>query len=237
MPLEQIPQYKQLRRDTAIDFSNQVGDFHAVYDQISKRLLCFSRWLSTVNAIANSRRDAIAKFKVNFVGNTLPPETTQDRPWAIIWDYSQNKWGNSTEQLSIDQQYEYELIAEKAAVLDAINDRLQAYRRPMASSLLMQHTIYELKAQEANEILAQTEPITDDSKWPFVADYAELSNVDIVVAANEIAFKHKLYKTRLASTEKLRMRHIKNVLDCTDITQLERILQQFYVEGDIYGRL
>jgi hypothetical protein len=237
MTSKQIPDYTPYRKDQLIQLV-EPGQFHAVYDVAGHNIVCFTRWLSTANALADSLINGMARYTVNYAGSTLPPEANQNKPWAIEWQSNLNSWVYNSNESDINDAdlYRYHLIAEKGAVLDRINNRIQAYRRSVTSSLFLQAEIYDMKFREAVTILNLSE-ISDPSAYPFVFDYADVAGVDLRTAAAEIVLKNKLYKTCLATTEKLRLRYSKQILDCEDILTLESILSQFYLEGDIYGRV
>ena len=85
------------------------------------------------------------------------------------------------------------------------------------------------------EIKKSTDP--DPFDFPFVNDYALISGLDLQTAADDIIFQHNLARTTLANSEALRMRYLRQLKDCQDIQQIRPILNNYYTDGEVYGRL
>jgi hypothetical protein len=94
-----------------------------------------------------------------------------------------------------------------------------------------------LKYDEAVEIKNCGGEIEEPWNWPFVNDYADIQKIDIKTAAEEIIFKHKLFKTRLSNTETIRIKYTREIKACEKLEDLDGIINRFYTEGEIYGRL
>jgi hypothetical protein len=101
----------------------------------------------------------------------------------------------------------------------------------------MQDAIYQMKYDEAIEIKNTPDPIEDPWKWQLVNDYANLQGVSIRDAAEEIIFQNKIFKSRLSNTETIRIKYTRAIKQCMVITELDKIVNQFYTEGEIYGQL
>lgn len=211
---------------------------HMLYDYERSRIIAFSYWTPTVNALNETNLNSIPRFWQNAKNSVLPKMCTMDKPWLCAWDYENNYYVIKEEDFSEEDLYYYNLTAEKSAALDEIFYRILHYRRPILNSLNLQESVYMFKYLEANEIVKMSDDaIIDETEFPFVFDYATLNGTDIRSAAAEVLFKSKVYKTALCNTETMRMKYVKRIKECTDITLIETILNEFYAEGEIYGRL
>ena len=106
----------------------------------------------------------------------------------------------------------------------------------MLNGLFLQETIYNQKYQEALEIKNNSNNI-DESQFPFLREYAELIGTDIQTAAKEVLIQNKIYKTRLNNTETMRIKYKKLIQECSDITQIREIVNEFLCDGELYGRI
>jgi hypothetical protein len=212
---------------------------HLVYDPGSFRIVCFSPWISTVNTLNETKVNTVARYWQNYQGySVLPAGCSVKQAYLCKWDDTTNKWVLTEDDFSEEELYSFCLMIEKAAVLDEMYQRILHYRRPIMNSIHMQDAVYQLKYDEAVEISkASAEDLDDPWQWPLVNDYANLQNVDIKTAAEEIIFKNKIFKTRLSNTETIRIKYTREIKACEKLEDLDGIINRFYTEGEIYGRL
>lgn len=210
---------------------------HLVYDYSTYRIAAFSPWVTTVNTLNETNINTVVRYWQNYPQyKILPIDCTVEKSWLCKWEESQSKWILTEENFSEEELYSFVLMTEKAAILDEIYQRILHYRRPVMNSLNLQDVVYLMKYNEAVEI-KNSKTIDDPWQWPLVNDYANLQGSDIRTAAEEIIFQHKIFKTRLSNTETIRIRYTRAVKECTDIFELDNIINQFYTEGEIYGKL
>jgi len=212
---------------------------HLLYDPISQRIVAFSPWISTVNSLDETDINSVPRYWQNYQKyDVLPKGCTMQKPYLCKWEESESKWILTEEEFSEEELYRFVMFAEKAAVLDEMYQRIIHYRRPIMNSLNMQDTIYHMKYEEALQIVKASEEDLDDPwQWPFVNDFATLKGIDIKQAAEDIIFKNKIYKTRLSNTETLRMKYVSLIKKAEKLEDLTPILNSFYAEGEIYGKL
>jgi hypothetical protein len=94
-----------------------------------------------------------------------------------------------------------------------------------------------MKYLSAWEALADSNRNEHPQKWPLVYDYAELMNLTLTQAAEDIVTQYRLWETRISNTETLRLRTIKTISECNDILEIQNILKNFTAESDLYGKM
>ena len=99
----------------------------------------------------------------------------------------------------------------------------------------MQDNIYHMKYLEAVEVEKSDD--VEPFDFPLLNDYATIANVDIKQAAKEVILKYKLTKAYLSNSEALRLRYIRQIKATEDIHEVKVILNKFYTDGEVYGRL
>jgi|APGre2960657468_1045069.scaffolds.fasta_scaffold17624_3 hypothetical protein len=228
---------KTYRFKRTIDFTLAGVKYHSLIHIPTGRPLCISYWEAVPNILAESTLNTTQRFWVNSVtGSVITKDFDSSNPWLWQWDSSQIKYLKSDPSLTFDEKYFYILIAEKAAVLDIILHKLQHYRRMFSHDYLFQQDIYRLKANESLEIIKNK--ITDmNGDFPFTEAYAEFEGIDLQTAAQSINIQDKFFQTRMLNTEMLRLKYLRKIKDCSDVQQLHPILNDFYKEGEVYGRL
>lgn len=232
---------EQVKFKTRTNSAYVIGNskpIHMLHDYDKNRIVAFSYWTPTINALNETNLNSTSRFWQNAKNSVLPKTATMDKPWMCTWDYENNYYIISEEDLSYEDLYYYNLMAEKSAALDEIFYRILHYRRPILNSLNLQESVYMFKYIEANDISKMDESASiEETEYPFVFEYATLSGTDMRTAASQILFKSKIYKTALCNTETMRMKYVKKIKECTEIPAIETILNEFYAEGEIYGRL
>lgn len=211
---------------------------HLVYNYGTRRIGAFSPWITTVNTLKDTDINLSVKYWQNYPQyKVLPANCTAEKAWLCAWKEEESSWVLTEEDFTEEQLYSFVLNVEKAATLDEIYQRILHYRRPIMSSLSLQDTVYLMKYTEAMEIRNTPDPIEDPWQWPLVNDYANLQNTDLRSASEEIIFQNKMFRSRLSNTETIRIKYTRAIKSCTDILGLDSIINQFYTEGEIYGKL
>ena len=233
---KQQVKYNSLAKKTKI--LGNPKEVHLIHDPLTARILAFSLWIPTVNALDETNINSWTRYwQNNPTYKLLPEQASMAQPWMCFWDHDVAKWVIRDKDFTYDEMYYFHLMVEKAAALDSINSRVVHYRKPLMNTINLQDNIYTLKYQEALEISNTPDPIEDEHKWPFIHDYSGLVGLDLRTAANEIIFQHRMYRTRLSNTETLRLKYTRQIKECINITKIESILNAFYADGEIYGKL
>ena len=231
------PPYQSLAKKTKV--VGNKSPVHLLYDPVSCRILCFSSWTTTVNVIHETNINSWTRYSLNISNpEYFPLDSTFDKAFLCWWDHrgEVNKWViKNDNDFTYDELYYHHLVVEKAAAMDELLNRLNHYRRPNMNSVYMQDDIYFLKYTEALEVKKSNNVNPFD--FPLVNDYAMIAEIDIQQAADDIIFKHNLTRASLANSEALRMRYMRQLKDCQDIQQIRPILNNYYTDGEVYGRL
>jgi len=242
-----ITSHEQFQRLTAVTKSYRVKrrilnnvnyrQYHGLLEINTQRLLAVSYFTTTINSMVDTELNTMQRWWLNVpVTGVIPAGFDSSRPWLFQHQERGQKLKLGDTALSFDDHYRYMLIAEKAGAIDAINNRIQVYRRYFEKDILFQSEIYRDKAQEARAVLAQGH--TDfDSTYPWVETYAELNNLDLQTAAQSIEIQSKFFKTRMVDTETLRLKYVSRIRNCTDMLEIHPMVNDFFKEGEVYGRL
>jgi hypothetical protein len=232
-----VPPYQSLAKKTKV-IGNK-SPVHLLYDPVSCRILCFSVWTSTVNMLRETNINSWTRYSLNITSPEMfPAEAVFDKSFLCWWNHNGdvNKWViKNDDDFTYDELYNYHLTVEKAAAMDELLNRLVHYRRPHMNSVYMQDNIYYMKYTEAMELKKSTD--VDPYEYPLVNDYAMIANIDIQQAADDIILQHKIARSSLVNSESLRMRYMRQLKDCQDIQQIKPILNNYYTDGEVYGRL
>ena len=233
----QIVKFESLTKK--IKFLGNPTPIHLLYDPVSCRILTFSIWTSTVNMLQETYINSWCRYGLNVNNPELFPYDVQtDKPWLCRWEHdaSVNKWITDNAEMSYDEFYFFHLLAEKGAALDLMHQRMVHYRRPSMNIIYMQDEIYHMKYDEAVEITKTDDPI-EPYDFPLVNDYAIIANIDIRQAAKEVILKYNLKKNHLANSEALRLRYMRQIKATDNIHEVKDILNKFYTDGEVYGKL
>jgi hypothetical protein len=208
-------------------------DYRALYDINTKHLVVLSVFSSTLLALQSTNFDYMpitetiskylqfAEYKSSSI--KVEPENTNIN-FAIPWIYRLN--GSRWEKTAIDTLPQdivdkYYFTQQKAVVLDNIYAALDNTFNMSTANNYLQDTIYSIKYKQAKDVLAElVDPIKDPSSCSMVANYAELMNLSLIEAANNIIIQHKLYMDLLAHQEHFRLKFIKQVKDADSLDEL-----------------
>lgn len=216
--------------------------FHALIDHNEKRILGVSHWVATVNALASAELNSNQAWFINAGAQCLIPDNFDNtRPWRFRWSTPDEKYllEESVTEYPEDDLYRYMLMTEKFGAMDKINFGIQSYRRFFQKDLLFQDSIYAYKAAEVEAYdrdQAQGLIVSHD-QYPFIRDYATMMSLDIDLAADAIRLQADIFKTRMLDSEMLRLKYVKEMRECQDITKVDRVLKEFQKECFVYGKI
>lgn len=216
--------------------------FHALLDHNEKRLLGVSHWVTTVNSLAAAELNSNQIWFINAGAQCLIPDNFDNtRPWRFRWSIPDEKYmlEESVVEYPEEDLYRYMLMTEKFGALDKINFGIQSYRRFFQKDLMFQDAIYTYKAAEVEAYDRDRAEglITSTDKYPFTRDYATMMGLDIDLAADAIRLQADIFKTRMLDSEMLRLKYVKMMRDCSDITKIDSIVKEFQKECFVYGKI
>lgn len=231
---------KSLEFRSAIVYTNiftSAKQWHLLYEHDTGRVLCASPWHATILTMQDMTLNAIPLWWMNSNVSKLTREFNITTPWQCFWNPNTQTFSIDTQDLDHDALYRYNLLAEKAAILDTVNQKIYNHRRFLWNDQMLQPTVYHMKYVSACDVLRDPEPEKDPQRWPLVYDYAEFAGKTMAEAAEEIVFQYRLWETRISNTETLRLRTNRAIAQCQDIDKLTEISQNFIAESDLYGKM
>lgn len=228
-------QYKSIISEKNIlNVNNEPIEVHSLFDIGKDRLLAVSKWNSTIMTLNESVENSYARHSLNKLYDFNNVTIFSNKPYLIrIYN---GKFEQDEDNFTFEELYNFHLIIEKAAMLDYLNFRINVHRRSVWNGLYSQDSIYNFKQQEAEQFL-NSNKTSDDINFPFLREYADSKSIDLKTAAKEILIQVKIYKTRLNNTENMRLKYKNLIKNCTDITKLDFILNQFLRESQMYARI
>jgi hypothetical protein len=114
----------------------------------------------------------------------------------------------------------YSLTQEKAAALDRMYTVLRAYRLSMHKNMPLQDLVYSEKIKQAMA-----------GEGCFLESYAEVMNISIKEAADEIIFRHMLDMAKLNDSERLRLAYQNFITNAKTVKEVHKHLHAFEREA------
>ena len=218
-----------------------MGPVSALVDTFTHALLALSAYPAVVSVLAKSQSlEAEQWHAVNW------PNYQQRFPPAgmVPQAYPSWKWeGGDKRQfvpmrkdlVTAELQGRSQLAVVKSDALGRIVYELSMLRFPVWRGVLMQEAIFIIKKTQAEQYKQAGYPDTADIfNYPYVLQYAEVSDLHPRQAADEILFKAKLDDDVLLRTEFLRLKYFKLICDATKMDEFEPIMRDF--RHDAYGQ-
>jgi hypothetical protein len=228
-------QYKSIISENSIfNVKTEISEVHCLVDNKTHRLLAFSKYNNTILCLNEYVENSYSRHSINKITDLKNFDMYSNKPYLTTIYRGAIK--QDEDNFTYDELYNFHLIIEKAAIIDYLNFRINVHRRSVLNGLFLQETIYNFKQQEAEKILNSNENI-DEINYPFLREYADSKNIDLLTAAKEVLIQTKLYKTRLNNTEVMRLKYKNLLKNCKDITKLYPIVNSFARESLIYAKV
>lgn len=245
---KELYQFLQQQQVYKKPFNITSAKHHLVFEVPTGRILYSSRSPFVIKKVAEfalntgSYVDISSRAFTSLFDNTRPYNYIFERS---VKDETEDKLGRprvSKVDLWPDDPnlYYYALVAEKGFAIDYILDQIASMRRRSQNDLMLQYQVYQMKIEEARNVVSQGLTELDDTtyfRFPFVHSYAELEGFNLQEAAEEIILQHTFFKSWLASVEELRLKYIKMVAQETEIENIVKIITEFQNQGRPYGQL
>lgn len=214
--------------------------WHMIYSFETMRAIAVTQWIATVNSMAPYHINSYPWYTVNAERNIVnklkvPKEYDTVNPWKWKYDLAEQQFKLDESDLSFNQIYYLSLGREKAGALDIVHRRINSVRRALVNDLNAQHTIYRYKEEEAEALLAADEDAPDPNKYLFVSEYAELTGVDLKLAAREILLQADFVKSKLVDTETARIKYARAINHAEEIPEIRGAVSAFLQESMGYA--
>jgi hypothetical protein len=204
---------------------------HAVLQADTGRIICLTNWLETAKAMESEENTRVWYFINN--SRKIPRAINVNIPCEYVFDNITSSFYKKS--ISDEEIAKCLILSEKSAVFDIIHRTINKERVHIRPALAMQEPIYQLKLEEAKDLLSGN--TFDPSRHPYTHNYALLKSITPIVAAQRIINKNNFAKARLFETEVLRMKYVTMLKSCKDLLQINEICNEFSRETNIYGRL
>jgi hypothetical protein len=198
------------------------NNVHCVADMEHNRFVCLSNDVATVGKL----KDAHPNFEAMYHIDKLPIQKTSmtltsENCWRWYFDLISNRvmYGMHGE-LHSEKVMLYTLMQEKAAALDRIYTVLRAYRLSMNINMPLQDFVYSEKIKQAMA-----------GEGCFLESYADVMNISIKEASDEIIFRHMLDMAKLNDSERLRLKFQNIIVKETSVKGVHKHLHAFEREA------
>lgn len=207
--------------------SNSNGQMlHGLLDPVSGRLYCLSIHYETIQFLSQFIGDSIFRINRAVSGreSILVGKISITSPW--FWRFNPES-RKLVEDLSISEQdsYAMRIIAEKASVLDLVNSWVNARRQPCVKTNAIQYFIYQQKKQEAESFIADP-----TGNYSYLQQYAEIQGIPLNEAAGRILTQSLAQEQIFLSTERLRLKYQKAVVNLSTIAEITALKLDFFAE-------
>jgi hypothetical protein len=220
--------FEYIKEKLRESYNKKICELVAVIDPESKRVLYFTQHLSVARCFLSSKSGTSILVDVNYrlngpINHNIP---------CYNWILSENKLLFQPEEFENKQLTLFEDIRNRGYALEAILSYIaQMQIKSMQGFLPNQHQIYSEKARQARLVL---EGEFDSKKVYYVNSWAEIRDIPLDQAANEILFKHENHNIYLHTTENSRLKYTKKILE-EDIDNIPFIVEDFFNEGFYNG--
>jgi hypothetical protein len=203
---------------------------HAVLAADTGRLICFTNWMQTAKAMETVPNTRVWYF-MN-AAKVIPKSINLNLPFEYVFDTLTGVF--LKKPLEEELLSKHLLLSEKSAVYDIIHRNINQERQHIRANLSGQELIYQRKVEESKDILSGSQ--MNLQNHPYMCAYCEIEGIEPTMAAQRVLDKNMFSQARLVETETLRMKYTRSVRTCSDLLQLNAILDEFNRESSIYGR-
>ena len=226
----------------AANFDKSKREWHILYNFEYKRPIAVSTMYATINNLAHYHINSYPWYSMNRLRNGFGKlRWTADfnvrTSWEWRYDLTKEVFELHPDGHDLDEWFYMVLTREKAAALDIINSRVAFMRKPFVKDITGQDFVYQIKKQEAEEILATPDDELQPEKFLFLSEYSNFTGVDLKFAAREVILQHDFYFSRLADTENLRIKYSRSINTAKDLAELRAIIADFNQDTTAYARI
>jgi hypothetical protein len=213
---------------------NYGGRLHSLVDLETQRIVCVTNNTSTTRALSTLINVHEFSSCNKRIANEWDKTITQEN--CIYWGwFDRYKTRTPTAQNfnKFEEYYRCMLLNEKGSALDRIHIEIALIRNQQYNDMFLQDDIYTQKYIEATTYLA-----TKNAKNTlFLNSYADMKNITLDQAAEQIINMRMFHLSYLNETETLRMKYTNLILDQTDFFEIQQVVSNFIKEAYEYGIL
>lgn len=148
------------------------------------------------------------------------------------WTFGRDKVFRKTpqEMLTPEIRQRSRLLTAKVLFLRDLMISLSRAREKVSMGIASQSTVYLLKRIQAQRFKDSGYNEGTILEIPFVVHYADLVNIPLKQAADDILFKAKLDDDLLSKTETLRLKYFRQIREVTAPEEIPEIMRRFRVD-------
>lgn len=208
---------------------------HAVFCQETGRCLSFTNLDHTIKQMECEQNVRVWHYFNKT--NMFPMGINLNLPFEFVFDPI---GGNLIKKpLTENEVRKYLVLSEKSAAYDVIGRAITRERNHIRGNIPLQGIVHSKKYDEAVSIqqaLSCGHDLPSSERIPYIMAEADLTGEDLSQIANKIIQKRKFQESRIFNTEVLRMKYVKQLRTCSDVVEINYILDEFKREANIYGR-
>jgi len=205
--------------------------YNALLDAENASLLALSTSIAIVTFLGKSSNEVTSAYGVHFPNyQNSSFKLRRAHPDAYpqyTWDRETRTFKSTPAELITDElRYRSALMMRKVRALNEMGDLINMIRFPLWSGLILQEQIYQAKKAQAQRYIDQGYPQSERLKFPYILHYAELEQISMKDAADEIAFKARMADETLSKSEFLRMKYFNAVRDTPNHEDVELLTEE-----------
>ena len=217
------------------DSSSDSTDVHygAVVDTSNDTVIAIGTVGAALLFLSESMMDTMYASEMVVTKNFLRVKDSDPRSYPE-WSLDYKKWElkkTNPSTVTEDMRERAVLAAKKVAVISNIIYRINRLRTKIYTGLFFQENIYAEKERQARRLKDANFDERLAAESPYVAQYAEHSNVPLRQAAEEILFQAQLDHEYLAKTEKVRLSLFKKIRLAKTAAETDEIYSAFRNSG------
>jgi hypothetical protein len=212
---------------------------HSILDNSTRAVLALSENVTTINALSESIPDVALGMSLNvphytkrtLLGRSTFPlsyaEPAELPEWA--WERGERKLRKSNIPASRAESIKERavLASAKARAFDRIIAAVQINRVELAQSIGYQDVVYVMKYIQAQRFKDSGYDESKILEIPYVLQYADIANIPLSQAADEILFKASLDTSRFVKTEALRLKFFRMIKEAPSVAAVRKAMQMF----------
>jgi hypothetical protein len=210
------------------------SQYSVLIDSASRIVLAYSPDVAAVVFANEATVDTLCLHSANYrYENGLSPLIGLPSANYPEWTYGANGVFSRArpELVTNDVRERSRLAVEKVRVINDIMRNISVARYPVSTGVFLQEDVYAVKKMQAAAFRDAGYPEDEILEYPYVVQYADLEDLTLRQAADDILFKARLDEELLAKTESLRLKYFKAVKKATSVDELGAIYEAFIRES------
>lgn len=154
-------------------------------------------------------------------------------PFFFRVGYDQKPFRSEFENAGEQKLHEetHRLISGKFRLMKTLHFRVNGVRKRLIPREIFQDEVYRLKIEEAKAFQRNPSDSSAGEKYALLQDYAQLMNVSLQVASEDILMRAQETYEILRNTEKLRQKYLLAISRSADLSDLQKVESDYRLEA------